>query len=110
MIDGLELQGARTWSRSESAPKASRSRSRSGKGSTENTTVATTLVADLVERGLDPEQGILFVIDGAKALRKTIRNVLGEAPVQRCVRHKERNVLDHLPERERPSVKQRVGA
>ena len=29
------------------------------------------------------------------------------APVQRCVRHKERNVLDHLPERDRPAVKRR---
>jgi transposase-like protein len=48
------------------------------------------------------------VIDGAKALRKAIRNVFGEARVQRCVRHKERNVTDHLPERERPSVKQRL--
>jgi transposase-like protein len=48
------------------------------------------------------------VIDGAKALRKAIRNVFGEAPVQRCRRHKERNVLDHLPERERPAVKQRL--
>jgi putative transposase len=48
------------------------------------------------------------VIDGAKALRKAIRNVFGQAPVQRCVRHKERNVTDHLPERERPSVKQRL--
>jgi transposase-like protein len=63
---------------------------------------------DLVERGLDPEQGILFVIDGAKALRKAIRTVFGDAPVQRCARHKERNVLDHLPERERPQVKQRL--
>jgi hypothetical protein len=39
-------------------------------GSTENATVATALLSDLVERGLDPEQGILFVIDGAKALAK----------------------------------------
>ena len=77
-------------------------------GSTENTAVTTALLSDLVERGLDPEQGILFVIDGAKALRKAIRNVFGQAPVQRCVRHKERNVLDHLPERERPAVKQRL--
>jgi len=77
-------------------------------GSTENASVATALLSDLVERGLDPEQGILFVIDGAKALRKAIRTVFGDAPVQRCVRHKERNVLDHLPERERPQVKQRL--
>jgi transposase-like protein len=39
-------------------------------GSTENASVATALLSDLVERGLDPAQGILFVIDGAKALRK----------------------------------------
>ena len=41
-------------------------------GSTENATVATARLSDLVDRGLDPEQGILFVIDGAKALRKTM--------------------------------------
>jgi putative transposase len=77
-------------------------------GSTENATVATALLSDLVERGLDPEQGILFVTDGAKALRKAIRAVFGEAPVQRCVRHKERNVLEHLPERDRPLVRGRL--
>ncbi len=38
-------------------------------GSTENATLARTLLADLVDRGLDPEQAILFVIDGGKALR-----------------------------------------
>jgi putative transposase len=37
-------------------------------GSTENATLARTLLADLVDRGLDPEQSIVFVIDGAKAL------------------------------------------
>lgn len=78
-------------------------------GSTENATVATALLSDLVERGLDPEQGILFVIDGSKALRKAIRTVFGEhTPVQRCIRHKERNVLEHLPERDRPPLKRRL--
>jgi Transposase, Mutator family len=33
-------------------------------GSTENATVARSLLSDLVERDLDPEQAILFVIDG----------------------------------------------
>ena len=37
-------------------------------GSTENATLARTLLADLVERGVDVEQGLLFVIDGWKAL------------------------------------------
>ncbi len=80
-------------------------------GSTENATVATTLLANLVERGLDVEQGVLVVIDGAKALRRAARDVLGtRTPVQRCVRHKERNVLEHLPERDRPAVKRRLRA
>jgi putative transposase len=30
--------------------------------------------------------------------------------VQRCLRHKERNVLEHLPERDRPAVKRRLRA
>ena len=78
-------------------------------GSTENATVATTLLANLVERGLDVEQGVLVVLDGAKALRKAVRDVLGvHTPVQRCIRHKERNVLEHLAERDRPPVKRRL--
>src|SRR4051812_2643071 len=78
-------------------------------GSTENATVATTLLANLVERGLDVEQGVLVVLDGAKALRKAVRDVLGvDTPVQRCVRHKERNVLGHLAERDRPLVRRRL--
>ncbi len=77
-------------------------------GSTENATVATALLSDLVERGLDPEQGMLFVIDGSKALRKAIRTVFGEVPIQPCRRHKERNVLKHLSERDRPAVLARL--
>jgi putative transposase len=58
-------------------------------GSTENATLASTLLADLVDRGLDPEQAILFVIDGGKAIRRAIKDVFGEhALVHRCHRHK----------------------
>src|SRR3954454_17230048 len=79
-------------------------------GSTENATVATTLLANLVERGLDVEQGVLVVLDGAKALRKAVRDVLGvHTPVQRCVRHKERNVLGHLPERDQRATQDSAG-
>ena len=80
-------------------------------GSTENATLARTLLADLVDRGLDPEQAILFVIDGSKALRRAIRDVFGEhALVHRCHRHKERNVCDLLPERDRDNVRARMRA
>jgi putative transposase len=80
-------------------------------GSTENATLARTLLADLVERGLDPEQAILFVIDGSKALRRAIKDVFGaHALVHRCHRHKERNVCDLLPERDRDQVRARMRA
>jgi transposase-like protein len=108
MIDGLELQGRTTVVALGITTEGVKIPLGLWEGSTENATVATALLSDLVERGLDPEQGILFVVDGAKALRKAIRNVFGDAPVQRCLRHKERNVLEHLPERERPVVKQRL--
>jgi len=77
-------------------------------GSTENKTVTAHLLADLVDRGLDVEQGVLVVLDGSKALRAAVGEVFGPVPVQRCIRHKERNVLDHLPERDRPAVKTRL--
>lgn len=80
-------------------------------GSTENATLARTLLADLVDRGLDPEQAILFVVDGGKALRRAITDVFGEqALVHRCHRHKERNVIDRLPERDRDQVRGRIRA
>jgi putative transposase len=78
-------------------------------GSTENATLVSMLLSDLVDRGLDPGQAILFVIDGGKALRKAIKDVFGQhALVHRCHRHKERNVTDLLPERDRPQILVRI--
>ena len=78
-------------------------------GSTENATLVSMLLADLVDRGLDPDQAILFVIDGGKALRRGIKDVFGEhALVHRCHRHKERNITDLLPERDRPQILARI--
>ncbi len=74
-------------------------------GATENAVVVTALLEDLVARGLRPDRRRLFVIDGAKALRKAIDAVFGAAnPVQRCRRHKERNVQGYLPEEEAERV------
>src|SRR5262249_45099338 len=77
-------------------------------GSTENAVVAKELLINLRERGLDLSQRMLCVIDGAKALRKAINEVLGEVPVQRCIFHKERNVLGHLPRYQRDQVLARL--
>ena len=68
-------------------------------GDTENTTVVKDLLADLVERGLGCEAGVLFVLDGSKALAAGVKKVFGDrAVIQRCTLHKRRNVADYLPE------------
>ena len=74
-------------------------------GATENKTVVRALLADLVARGLNAEDGLLVVIDGAKALTAAVREVFGDkAAVQRCTLHKRRNVADHLPEKDQAWV------
>jgi transposase-like protein len=79
-------------------------------GSTENATVVKALLADLVARGLDATDGLLVVIDGAKALSTAVRAVFGaQAAIQRCTVHKRRNVADHLPEGERGWVDTKLG-
>ena len=109
MLDGIELHGYTNIVALGITTEGEKLALGLWDGSTENAAVAAALLSDLVDRGVDVEQGLLFVIDGAKALRKAIRQVFGnKVPVQRCVQHKQRNVLDHLPERERPAVKTRL--
>ena len=80
-------------------------------GSTENASVVRGLISDLRDRGLDASEGVLFVLDGGKALAKATRDVFGEhAVIARCRLHKERNVLDHLPEGERLWVRRKLRA
>lgn len=109
MLDGIELKGRTNVVALGITTEGQKVPLGLWEGSSENAAVATALLADLVDRGLDTAQGVLCVLDGAKALRKAVRDVLGErTPVQRCVRHKERNVLDHLPERDRAAVRRRL--
>ena len=78
-------------------------------GDTENKTVVTALLADIVDRGIDFSQGLLVVIDGAKALAAGVRSVFGDlALVQRCQIHKRRNVKGHLPAKVRDIVDARL--
>jgi putative transposase len=75
-------------------------------GSTENAALCQSLLANLQSRGLRTDRSLLVMLDGSKALRKAVRDTFGEvALVQRCQVHKLRNVLDHLPERQRAWVK-----
>ena len=48
----------------------------------------------------------LFIVDGAKALSKAIRNTFGvAAAIQRCQVHKGRNIIERLPQHLHASVK-----
>ena len=68
-------------------------------GASENAASATSLLEDLVARGVDPNRRYLFVIDGSKALRAAINRVFGSGnPVQRCRHHKIKNVCGQLPD------------
>jgi putative transposase len=79
-------------------------------GATENATVCQSLLAHLQSRGLRTDRSVLVILDGALALHKAVRAVFGEAAlIQRCQVHKLRNILEHLPERQRPWVRAIVG-
>ena len=78
-------------------------------GSTENKTVVHALLADLVERGLKSDDGLLVVLDGAKALAAGVREVFGaKALIQRCTLHKRRNVAEHLPDKDKAWVEAKL--
>ena len=67
-------------------------------GSTENAEVCTTLLNELLERGLKVNGSILCVIDGGRGIRKGLQDVFGtRAVIQRCQLHKRRNLQSHLP-------------
>ena len=63
----------------------------------------------LRERGLDVTRPILAVLDGSKALRRAVLNVLDRPVIGRCQLHKIRNVQDHLPEKLRSPSRPRCG-
>jgi transposase-like protein len=74
-------------------------------GATENNQTVKRLFEDLIDRGLRTDVRRLFVIDGAKALSKAVRDTFGDmAEIQRCQVHKKRNVLSYLPESEKSNI------
>jgi putative transposase len=78
-------------------------------GATENTTVVSSLLSELVERGVDFSIPRLYILDGGKALAAAVRKHAGEAAfIQRCQVHKKRNVVDHLPEEHKADVKRKL--
>lgn len=76
---------------------------------TENEKVLSEFLRSLLSRGLQIEQGLLVVLDGAKGLRAAARKVFKKrCVVQRCQWHKRENVVSYLPETEQASFRKRL--
>ena len=102
MIDGIEFQKRHVIVALGITTKGDKLILGLREGSTENHEVCKDLLQGLIERGLKTDEPFLFILDGSKALRKAVRMIFDEQfPIQRCVRHKERNILEYLPERNR---------
>lgn len=98
MIDGIEFAGTCVVAVLGITTKGQKLILGLKRGDSENWEVCKDLLQELISRGLQQDKPFLFVLDGSKALRKAVRKVFGENfPIQRCVRHKERNALKYLP-------------
>lgn len=77
----------------------------------ENTAVCREFLESLVERGMRFEQGLLFVLDGAKGFSAAVRSRFsGNAVIQRCRWHKRENVLKYLPDSRRGAMRRKIQA
>ena len=79
---------------------------------TENAEAIEGLLMRMIQRGLRYEQGILFVVDGAKGIHGAITAVFGgDAHIQRCTQHKRENVKGSLrSEKQKSSVERKLNA
>ena len=69
-------------------------------GATENAVVCGALLDDLIARGLSVDKPYLFILDGAKALKKAVVSRFGsKGLIQRCRVHKKRNIQKYLPQK-----------
>lgn len=76
---------------------------------TENASVCKEFLQSLIDRGLLYKQGILFIIDGSKGIRKAIIDVFDSyALIQRCQWHKRENVVSYLPKSEQASMRKKL--
>lgn len=79
--------------------------------STENHVVCRDFINGLINRGLNTDNEILFVIDGAKGIYKGIKSALSDkAVIQRCQWHKRENVVEYLDKKHRPAFRRKLQA
>jgi len=110
MIDGVEIAGRTVvaalgvTNTLEKVPLGIR------EGDTENSAVVKDLLASIIERGFVLHcEKLLAVLDGAKALKKAVRDVFGESVlIQRCWLHKLRNAKKYLSQQHHPELFRRM--
>jgi transposase-like protein len=77
--------------------------------STENARVCRDFMNELINRGLNTDNEILFVIDGAKGIYKGIKTALSEkAVIQRCQWHKRENILKYLDKKHQSNFRRKL--
>ncbi len=75
----------------------------------ENESVLTNFLRELVDRGLCADAGLLVVLDGGKGLRAAVKRAFKKkAAVQRCQWHKRENVVSYLPKAEQAAWRRRL--
>ena len=78
-------------------------------GTTENKACCKKLLDDLEDRGFSAAAGVLFVVDGGKAIYHAVKDKWGDtAFIQRCRQHKCRNITDLLPQSHHSWVRQEL--
>lgn len=108
-IDGLSFADVMVVAAMGVTPKGEKVVLGLVEGHTENAEVVSTLLQNLVDRGLVLTDEFLAVIDGSKALRRALmRRWAGRVQIQRCQVHKKRNVAEHLPRDYAAEAKRRM--
>jgi len=111
MIDGIEKACSHVMVALGFTTKGSKQILGLREGATENSEVVKDLIQSLIDRGLCTTPHLLFVLDGAKALRKAVKAHWGErAVVQRCQEHKIRNVRSYLSSGPQDELERRMRA
>lgn len=109
MIDGIEKAGTHVITALGFTTGGHKQILGLREGASENKDVVKDLLQSLIDRNLTTTQHVLFVLDGAKALRSGVKAHWGDrAVVQRCQLHKIRNVLGYLAKELRGTVERRM--
>ena len=109
MIDGIEKAGTHVITALGFTTQGHKRILGLREGASENSAGVKDLLQSVLDRNLTTTQHVLFVLDGAKALRSAVKAHWGDqAIVQRCQLHKIRNVLSYLPKELQGTVERRM--